>query len=92
METETPHMPLKGYLHSSTRYELICLPTSDTEAEAGSSFFYGRGSKSRSSKHEMNGSGSGSESSKKILEAEAEAIKNSPLPHHWLIDCTFSKV
>ena len=28
----------------------------------------------------MNESGS----SKKILEAEAEAIKNSPLPHHWL--------
>ena len=41
--------------------------------------FYG----SRSGKHEMNGSGSGSGSSKKILEAEAEAIKNSLLPHHW---------
>ena len=55
----------------------------------------GSGSGSGSCKREMNGSGSGS--SKKILEAEtasfkkleaealhAEAIKNSPLPHHWL--------
>ena len=53
------------------------------------------GSGSGSGKHEMNGSGSGSGSSKKILEAEAEAIKNSPLPHHWLavvarVVCGFS--
>ena len=40
------------------------------------------GSESGSGKHEMNGSGSGS--SKKLLEAEAEAIENSPLPHHCL--------
>ena len=44
------------------------------EAEAPeAAIFYGSGS----GKHEMNGSGS----SKKIL--EAEAIKNSPLLHHW---------
>ena len=50
------------------------------EAEAPeAAIFYG--SRSGSGKHEMNGSGSGS--GKKILEAEAEAIKNSPLPHHW---------
>ena len=53
------------------------------EAEAPeAAIFYGSGS--GSGKHEMNGSGSGSGSSKKILEAEAEAIKNSPLPHHCL--------
>ena len=51
------------------------------EAEAPeAAIFYKSGS--GSGKHEMNGSGSGSGSSKKIL--EAEAIKNSPLPHHWL--------
>ena len=49
------------------------------EAEAAeAAIFYGSGS----GKHEMNGSKSGS--NKKILEAEAEAIKNSPLPHHCL--------
>ena len=59
--------------------------------------FYGSGSGSGSGKPEMNGSGSGSGSgsSKKILEAEAGAIKNSPLPHHWLavvarVVCGFS--
>jgi len=42
----------------------------------------------------MNGSESGSGSSKKILEAEAEAeaIKNSPPPHHWLIDISTSDI
>ena len=48
--------------------------------EAEAAIFYGSGS----GKHKMNGSGSGSGSNKKILEAEAEAVKNSPLPHHWV--------
>ena len=49
---------------------------SQLEAEAvEAAIFCGSG------KHEMKGSGSGSRSSKRIL--EAEAIKNSPLPHHW---------
>ena len=45
----------------------VCLRKRKRKAESGSG--------SGSGKHEMNGSGS----SKKIL--EAEAIKNSPLPH-----------
>ena len=54
------------------------------EAEAPEAAIFYR---SGSGKHEMNGSGtgSGSERSQKILEAEAEAIKNSPLPHHWFL-------
>ena len=52
--------------------------------EAEAAIFHGSGS--GSGKCEMNGSGSGSGSSKKILEAEveAEAVKNSLLPHHCL--------
>ena len=51
-------------------------PKRKLEAEAPeAAIFYGRGSGSGSGKCEMNGSRSGSGSCKKILEAEAEAIK-----------------